>query len=95
MELRCTLSRHMRMKNKNPPRRFCPGGNCSACGDLYLSMVMVSNLHAMVETIPRSTLTWIAYGPDGDLAQRKVDYWRTTEVKNLKKIDNPQAFTVE
>jgi hypothetical protein len=24
--------------------------------------------------------------PYGDLAQRKVDYWRTNEVKNLKKL---------
>jgi hypothetical protein len=24
--------------------------------------------------------------PYGDLAQRKVDYWRTNEVKNLKKM---------
>jgi hypothetical protein len=31
----------------------------------------------------------------GDLSQRKVDYWRTNEVKNLKKIANPQAFTEE
>jgi hypothetical protein len=33
--------------------------------------------------------------PYGDLAQRKADYWRTNEVKNLKKIANPQAFTIE
>jgi hypothetical protein len=33
--------------------------------------------------------------PYGDLAQRKVDYWRTNEGKNLKKIANPQAFSVE
>jgi hypothetical protein len=32
--------------------------------------------------------------PNGDLAQRKVDYWRINEVKNLKKIANPQACTV-
>ena len=33
--------------------------------------------------------------PYGDLAQRKVDYEGTNEVKNLKRIANPQAFTVE
>ncbi len=33
--------------------------------------------------------------PYGDLAQRKSDYWRTNEDKNLKKIANPQAFSVE
>jgi hypothetical protein len=34
--------------------------------------------------------------PYGDLAQRKIDYWRTNEGKNLKKkIANPQAFSVE
>ncbi len=33
--------------------------------------------------------------PYGDLTQRKLDYWRTNEVKNLEKIANPQAFTVE
>jgi hypothetical protein len=33
--------------------------------------------------------------PYGDLAQRKIDYSRTNEVKNLKQIANPQAFTVE
>ncbi len=33
--------------------------------------------------------------PYGDLAQRKTDYWRTNEGKNLKKIANPQAFSVE
>jgi hypothetical protein len=33
--------------------------------------------------------------PYGDLAQRKTDYWRTNEGKNLKKIGNPQAFIVE
>jgi len=32
--------------------------------------------------------------PFGDLTQRKVDYRRTNEVKNLK-IANPQAFTAE
>jgi hypothetical protein len=31
----------------------------------------------------------------GDLAQRKIDYLRTNEVKNLKKIANPQVFTVK
>jgi hypothetical protein len=31
----------------------------------------------------------------GDLVQRKEDYWRTNEVKNLKKLANPQAFTIE
>ena len=33
--------------------------------------------------------------PYGDLAQRKTDYWRTNEGKNLKKIAIPQAFSVE
>jgi hypothetical protein len=33
--------------------------------------------------------------PYGDLAQRKEDYWRTNEIKNLKKIAYPQAFTEE
>ncbi len=33
--------------------------------------------------------------PFGNLTQRKVDYWRPNEVKNLKKIANPQAFTEE
>ncbi len=33
--------------------------------------------------------------PYGDLAQIKVDYCRTNEGKNLKKIANPQAFTLE
>ncbi len=33
--------------------------------------------------------------PYGDLAQRKTDYWKTNEGKNLKKIANPQAFSVE
>ncbi len=33
--------------------------------------------------------------PYGDLAQRKTDYWRTNKGKNLKKIANPQAFSVE
>jgi hypothetical protein len=32
--------------------------------------------------------------PFGNLAQRKVDYRRTNEFKNLK-IANPQAFTAE
>jgi hypothetical protein len=31
----------------------------------------------------------------GDLAQRKIDYWRTNKVKNLKKIANPQALSIE
>jgi hypothetical protein len=30
--------------------------------------------------------------PYGDLAEIKLDYWITIEVKNLKKIANPQAF---
>ncbi len=33
--------------------------------------------------------------PYGDLAQRQTDYWRTNEGKNLKKIANPQAFSIE
>jgi hypothetical protein len=33
--------------------------------------------------------------PYGDLVQRKTEYWRTNEGKNLKKIANPQAFSVE
>ncbi len=33
--------------------------------------------------------------PYGDLAQRKTDYWRTNEGKNLKKIANPQTFIIE
>ncbi len=33
--------------------------------------------------------------PYGDLAQRKLDYWRTNEGKNFEKIANPQAFTLE
>ncbi len=33
--------------------------------------------------------------PFGDLAQRKTDYWRTNEGKNLKKIANPKTFSVE
>ncbi len=33
--------------------------------------------------------------PYGDLAQRKTDYWRTNEGKNLKKIANPQAISTE
>ncbi len=33
--------------------------------------------------------------PYGDLAQRKTDYWRTNEGKNLKKIANPQAFSID
>ncbi len=32
--------------------------------------------------------------PYGDLAQRKVNYWRTMKLK-IWKIANPQAFTVE
>ncbi len=41
-------------------------------------------------------LTRIASGESyGDLAQRKIDYWRTNEVKNLKKIANPQALSIE
>jgi hypothetical protein len=33
--------------------------------------------------------------PYGDLAQRKIDYLRTNEVKNLKKIANPQALSIK
>ncbi len=33
--------------------------------------------------------------PYGDLAQRKTDYWRTNDGKNLNKIANPQAFSEE
>ncbi len=35
--------------------------------------------HAMSDTNER-------VNPNEDLAQRKVDYWRTNEVKNLKKL---------
>ncbi len=33
--------------------------------------------------------------PYGHLAQRKTAYWRTNEGKNVKKIANPQAFSIE
>jgi hypothetical protein len=33
--------------------------------------------------------------PYGDLAEIKLDNWMTIEVKNLKKIANPQEFSVE
>ncbi len=31
----------------------------------------------------------------GSRSKKKVDYWRTNEVENLKKIFNPQTFTIE
>jgi hypothetical protein len=54
----------------------------------------ISKISQIREDIPISTR--IASGESKwDLTQRKVDYWWTNEVKNLKKVANPQAFTVE